>query len=120
MACKLILFLALGVVGFLLLLAAESRAESAHFTCAWIKQVAQPFTLTVQDATTYIEGSLGIFGQVTPTIEQDGLYAIRLDLAGGFVAFRWPKAGGPSSIGFFNSEGQLQGGHPAAANCKRN
>jgi len=103
----------------LLQFSSGARAESAHYDCAWIKNVALPFTLTVQNATTYINGSLGIFGQVTATVEQGDLYIVQLELPGGAAVFRWPKAGGNGAIGFFNSQGELQGGHPAAAACKK-
>jgi hypothetical protein len=101
------------------LFSSGARAESAHYDCSWIKNVALPFTLTVQNATTYINGSLGIFGQVTATVEQGDLYIVQLELPGGAAVFRWPKAGGQGAVGFFNSQGQLQGGHPAAATCKK-
>ena len=99
------------------LAAAQSEAASAHYLCRWVKNVGKPFTLTVHDGTTYIQGSLGIFGQVAQTIEDEARYGVRLDLAGGFVVFRWPKKGGSSAVGFFDSRGELQGGHKAAATC---
>ena len=108
----------LAVLGTILI-SPQARAESAHYECGWIRNVGKPFSLTVHNATTYINGSLGIFGQVTPTIEQDGQFIAQFELAGGAVVFRWPKAGGPGAIGFFNSKGELQGGHPAAANCTK-
>ena len=46
--------------------AQPSSAESAHYKCSWVK-VGKPFRLAVQGNTTYITGSLGIFGQVAPT-----------------------------------------------------
>ena len=96
--------------------AQPSSAESAHYKCSWVK-VGKPFRLAVQGNTTYITGSLGIFGQVAPTQEKKGDYIVRLELAGGFVAFRWPKSGGISSVGFFDSKGDLQGGTQKAATC---
>lgn len=100
-----------------LLLAGDGWAQAKTYGCSWLK-VGQPFSLTVDGAETRIAGSLAIFGDRAATLQDKGHYVIRLDLAEGFVVFRWPQTGGASAVGFFNSNGELQGGYQAAARCR--
>ena len=100
-----------------LLLASESWAQVRSYTCTWLR-VGQPFTLAVDGAETRIAGSLAIFGDSARTLEDKGHYVIQLQLAKGFVVFRWPQQGGASAVGFFNETGQLQGGYQRAAQCR--
>ena len=97
--------------------AGSSQAQVLSYSCSWIR-VGQPFTLAVDGRETRIAGSLGIFGDSAPTIQDKGHYVIRLELARGFVVFRWPQQGGPSAVGFFDQSGELQGGYQSAANCR--
>lgn len=105
--------------GILLLpwLAQPAQAELAHYNCTWAGRVGQPFSMTYADGTTYIEGSLGVFGQIAPTEKTETTYRAILELPGGVFAIEWPKNGGAARVAVINLKDEIQGGHPQAAQC---
>ncbi len=94
-----------------------AAAELAHYDCTWTGRVGQPFSLTYADGTTYIEGSLGVFGQIAPTEKTETTYRAALELPGGVFAIEWPKNGGAARVAVINLKDEIQGGHPQAAQC---
>ncbi|MET4806382.1 hypothetical protein [Limibacillus sp. MBR-115] len=107
------------IAGSLLLPAVvqPALAELAHYDCTWTGRVGQPFSMTYADGTTYIEGSLGVFGQIAPTEKTETTYRAALELPGGVFAIEWPKNGGAARVAVINLKDEIQGGHPQAAQC---